>query len=375
MFIYGSHVNTLALTERLLANEVAPERLTLGLEKTLTDLFDISVGVDRKTTETGPDFEEISSFVNEALTSLGIDVVDGISKIEALGAQTNTGIIGAVRVNDTHEYECDALIDLSKRSVDQNVFKTLNNACLVYDGALIVDTNFSTSNEYILAAGPLTKYPRRLHADAWTHEKFNSDNVGEAAGTEILKRIFDKPSEPQLSVPRFTSPIVESCVIPGGLHYLSVHTPTTDRLPDGHKQNLARWLRTANSKCLTRVHLNPFGTVDGILIVSTEPLAVENLIRVYGMHESYLNDLVSRYDEELIPCLLEHMCQPGLQAVTHDRFHGLIQQIDEMIKLHIDDITPHTTDQLKEKYSREIDKKVFAFLEHNKSLLTMYQMP
>jgi len=65
--------------------------------------------------------------------------------LAALGAQTNTGIIGAVRVNDTHEYECDALVDLNKRSVDQNVFKTLNNACLVYDGALIVDTNFSTS--------------------------------------------------------------------------------------------------------------------------------------------------------------------------------------------------------------------------------------
>ena len=64
-------------------------------------------------------------------------MVENISKLEVLGAQSNTGIIAAVLVNETHEYECDALIDLSSRSVHQNVFKTLNNACLVYDGALI----------------------------------------------------------------------------------------------------------------------------------------------------------------------------------------------------------------------------------------------
>ena len=157
-----------------------------------------------------------------------------------------------------------------------------------------------------------------------------------------------------LTVPRFSSPLVESCIIPGDLHYLSVRTPTTDRLPDGHKQNLARWLRTSTAQCIARIHLNPFGMVDGIIIVATSSLPIENIIRIYGMHESYLNDLVSRYDEELIPCLLEHLCQPGLQAVTHDRFHGIIEQFDQMIKLHIDDITPHTTDELKEKFSREV---------------------
>ena len=82
LFIYGSRVDTLALIERLLANDVAPERITLGLEKTLTDLFNISVGDDRKTTEAGPDFETISTFINDALCKLGIDVLDGITKVE-----------------------------------------------------------------------------------------------------------------------------------------------------------------------------------------------------------------------------------------------------------------------------------------------------
>merc|ERR1719402_961429 len=374
LFIHGSGVDTLALVDRLLTNDISPERITLGLEKTLHDLFNIGDS-DHKIEENGPDLETLAKFIQEPLSQSGVDLVDNISKIDVLGAQPNTGIIGAVQVNEQHEYECDALIDLNNHGVDQTVFKTLNNACLVYDGALIVDTNFCTSNEFIMAAGPLTKYPRRLHADAWTHDKFNSADVGEAAGTEILHRVFGQPTAPTLSVPRFSSPLVESCRLPGGINYLSVRVPTTDRLPEGHKQNLARWLRTSNDQNVSRIHLDPFGIVDRMIFASQSPLHIENLIRVFGMHESYLNNMVSRYDEDLIPCLLTHVCQPGLQAATHDRFQGLIKQFDEMIKLHVDDITPHTTEMLKEQYSREIDKKLFEFLQHNKSLLTMYQMP
>ena len=88
--------------------------------------------------------------------------------------------------------------------------------------------------------------------------------------------------------------------------------------------------------------------------LSKNPLPIENLIRLFGLHESYLNNLVSRYDEELVPCLLTHVCQSGLQAVTHDRFKKLVQDFDDLMPLDIDDITPHTTKNLREEYSKEV---------------------
>lgn len=59
-------------------------------------------------------------------------------------------------------------------------FAAVNNACLVYDGKLVIDASFHTNDVAIRAAGPLTKFQRRYHADQWTHACFNSKEVGMA---------------------------------------------------------------------------------------------------------------------------------------------------------------------------------------------------
>ena len=51
-----------------------------------------------------------------------------------------------------------------------------------------------------------------------------------------------------------------------------------------------------------------------MMFLSPKKLPIENIERLYGIHESYINQLVSRYDEDLIPCLLAHICQPAIQG-------------------------------------------------------------
>ena len=43
-------------------------------------------------------------------------------------------------------------------------------------------------------------------------------------------------------------------------------------------------------------------------------------------------------------------------AVNHDRFKLLIKEFDELINLSIDDINPHTYQQLDEKYTKQVEK-------------------
>ena len=54
----------------------------------------------------------------------------------------------------------------------------INDACLVYDGKLVIDAYFHTNDASIRAAGPLTKFQRKYHAEKWTHSNFNSKEVG-----------------------------------------------------------------------------------------------------------------------------------------------------------------------------------------------------
>lgn len=54
----------------------------------------------------------------------------------------------------------------------------INDACLVYDGKLVIDAAFHTNDVSVRGAGTITKYQRRYHADQWSHANFNSKEVG-----------------------------------------------------------------------------------------------------------------------------------------------------------------------------------------------------
>ena len=57
-------------------------------------------------------------------------------------------------------------------------FSAVNDACLVFDGRLVIDANFHTNDVSIRAAGPVTKFQRIYHADDWSHANFNSKEIG-----------------------------------------------------------------------------------------------------------------------------------------------------------------------------------------------------
>ena len=72
---------------------------------------------------------------------------------------------------------------------------------MVYDGALVVKPDYTTSNDYVLGAGTMTKYPRHLHGDEWTHDKYNSHDVGTDAANQILSRIQNGNPINNFSIP------------------------------------------------------------------------------------------------------------------------------------------------------------------------------
>eukprot|EP00063_Salmo_salar_P085394 XP_014060229.1 PREDICTED: cilia- and flagella-associated protein 61-like [Salmo salar] len=84
--------------------------------------------------------------------------------------------------------------------VNYDAFQSNNNACLVYDGRLVIDTTFHTSDSTIRAVRPLTKFPRHYHSDRWSHSRFNSREVVQELAA-ILLPFFDLSLEPAINPP------------------------------------------------------------------------------------------------------------------------------------------------------------------------------
>ncbi len=57
-----------------------------------------------------------------------------------------------------------------------------------------------------------------------------------------------------------------------------------------------------------RLHLSQYGRVDGVCMLSPVPLSERNnFISLYNVHQSYLNNLLQRFDEGLITDLFRYV--------------------------------------------------------------------
>lgn len=115
-----------------------------------------------------------------------------------------------------------AFYNFTHKRVDYDTFKAVNDACLVYDGKLVIDTNFHTNDVAIRAAGPLTKFSNIFYANEWTHSNFNSKEVGFQLAASMLN-LFDPTLEPVFEPPEDMDrliPIYKGCKVQGGLQTL-----------------------------------------------------------------------------------------------------------------------------------------------------------
>lgn len=72
---------------------------------------------------------------------------------------------------------CGMLLCGDTPNADPDVFRAANNSGLVYDGRLVVDAKFRSSDRSVLAGGTLTKFSRAHGTDVPRHEMYNAREV------------------------------------------------------------------------------------------------------------------------------------------------------------------------------------------------------
>ncbi|KFQ07514.1 Uncharacterized protein C20orf26, partial [Leptosomus discolor] len=289
---------------------------------------------------------EIESAVQEALSKAGVSVY-----YDSILAQWNGGddpdlITCAAFTTDTKPFklQCSAFFSFAYRTVDYETFKAINDACLVFDGRLVIDTKFCTNDVSIRAAGPLTKYSRRYYVDEWTHSNFSSKEIGFELAASMLN-LFDPAPKPlpeppegtDRLIPKYKGCKIKGGVLPGGYNYLHISKPEIPirldlelALCDHGVEIITGEARHGN---YFRVHINKYSMVDSITCFSKEPFPVSNYICLYGQHERLLNDLYYRWNARQITDLYSYFREPWSMAIYHDRFIDLKKELRQILML------------------------------------------
>ncbi|XP_035380422.1 cilia- and flagella-associated protein 61 [Electrophorus electricus] len=306
--------------------------------------------------------------------------------------------------------ECAVFFNFSYKGIDYDAFKAISDACLVFDGHLVIDTTFHTNDSSIRAAGPLTKFSRRYHAERWTHTAFNSKEVGRELASVLLP-FFDPTLELPASplpdadrlIPLYSQAKIQGGRLPGGYGYLHVRKPSLctnlalSVAKAGRKIETGR-VETGDYFCL---QFSQHGLVETITCLSPEPLPVSNYVCLYGKHQLLLNHLYERFDEGLLSDLYSYFRESWCMAIYHDRFADFeqeVRQIMETTKIEADgdsvtvaklsemivdsrwEIAQEPNLYLKHIFGQsegpaKLKRSALEFLKYNRYHLTMYAQP
>lgn len=89
------------------------------------------------------------------------------------------------------ELEARVLVTCGHRDVDPDVFKSIHDNGLVYNGRLIVDRHFQTTDPSIFAAGSLCEFSNRYKALSQGRSLRMDRYNGREMGSRLARSVFD----------------------------------------------------------------------------------------------------------------------------------------------------------------------------------------
>jgi len=141
--------------------------------------------------------------------------------------------------------DCKVLITAGHRNVDPDVFNSIHNNGLVYNGRLIVDKNFQTTDLSIFAAGALCEFSGRYASLAQGRSLRLDRYNGREMGSRLARSVFEiydpavsAASQEQSSLteeelPSFFLPQGYGGKIPGNYWFYDTYTTNPLRLKPG----------------------------------------------------------------------------------------------------------------------------------------------
>eukprot|EP00656_Telonema_subtile_P051881 TRINITY_DN7085_c0_g1_i2.p1 TRINITY_DN7085_c0_g1~~TRINITY_DN7085_c0_g1_i2.p1 ORF type:complete len:1076 (-),score=375.91 TRINITY_DN7085_c0_g1_i2:142-3369(-) len=305
--VYGAGLEVYCAAQGLIAHGVPPSQLKIVL------------ATDEGNPEAARFMEQhrVEDRVRASLRAQGLKSsqghIQGVNTDEQ-GNLNSVVIKGLDGEEDT--LRCNLMLCCATPDIDMDAFNAVNDQSLIYDGALVVDGRFRTNDSTIFAAGPVVKHKRTLRAKIPTR-CYNSREVGNRLAACVLP-VLDPASAFELDHPLALEPYHRPKAIggtlPGGDTLFVVQSPqamhSRKRVPH------ARELVTDKPGQCSRILLDQHAHVAGLFHYG-QAVEHQNWLALYGLPETAINRLASRYDEGIISELAAFLREEWAMALYH----------------------------------------------------------
>eukprot|EP00798_Chlamydomonas_sp_ICE-L_P016739 gene16739-23010_t len=245
-----------------------------------------------------------------------------LSKLESIPGDLRPKAVFSTHSWETGESEeessvIDLMVGCRAPDVSKTIFYCLNDTGIVYDGRVVVDNRFRTNDPNIYAGGSLSKLSRKFSSTV-QYEHYNSCEVGQRLAESVVASFSATADDGKL--PNLTKAKSIGCNIPGGMVFVMSGTPAAMQSPSVEPPEGGKMLGTQTARGVFHVNLDASSRVHSILYFGHHSLQVLKLASLVGVHTSYLNHLVPRYEAGEIEDLVEYFAQPWAELLFHDHF-------------------------------------------------------
>eukprot|EP00762_Andalucia_godoyi_P000044 ANDGO_02267.mRNA.1 hypothetical protein NAEGRDRAFT_73596 len=234
---------------------------------------------------------------------------------------------GVRALPDPVEVACSVMVYLHATEVDDDILHAVNYRALVFDGRLILKPSFKTEDPCVMAVGSVAKFSRRF-GPSEPFELFNPREVATKFTNLFLHDIapedFGEPREAQVFPPVFSKPMAISCMMPGDRYLFRVWSPSF--LMQTKNQNMKKISTNRNGNYICLI-LDGTGRIQEVQYLGLDPALEHNLMSLIGLPDRYLHNLVSRYEEGVVPDIVSFLQEKWSFLVFHDRFSQFREQL------------------------------------------------
>jgi len=346
---------------------------------------------------------------------------------------------GSQRARRSVELPCTMFVYCHEKDIDPAILSALNKRSIVFDGRVIVENNYRTTDKQIYAAGPIAMFSRRFgpyepfetyssmevgrhlchtvlaflgveefkanveedeeEKDGIDREQLRKERRGqlfsdEAAELATEKGLKDEVIERPKPLPTYKDNRMWCVLLPNDYHYF--HCQTHDCRGESVKQANNISTEDDNGDSYIRVSVNTTQYIQSISYLGSNKIEVHNFKVLVGLPQTYLN-IVQRWDDGLITDVLGFLRQHWTMAVYYDKYQGFIENLKgkfrrqrdiQMLSEYIlEHVQAENVDQIDESRRKRYGVEVTAetqqmvqlelikFLHQNKEFLPIYFLP
>lgn len=410
--IYGSSLDVFAIAQSVIKLGLAPQRLVLVSpedptftpfgDREITNRIDTMFEAMGIVQHRGYEIQRLDYDEDNALNMVVIAPSTPEGQTDAAKAiLSNTSGVKVIDIDAT------MLICANDKDIDEQVLIALNKRSIVFDGRVIVENSYRTTNKFIYAAGPVAMFSKRF-GPSHDFDIYSALEVGRHLGAVILGFLgIDEFVDPELLIderdyvpkdnplaaalgheqlpdeaisrkrpkplPVYADNICRRVTLPGGLTYFSCETVEYPELAPQclHLSSVANEgaaIRNDKGKqdafavdgddgSYVRISLGPSRRIERVVYLGRETRELYNLRSLVGTMESNLN-LLYNYQETKNLDILSYMRQTWARAAFHDKFQMLMKKIKKRLAAHpeVIRVREEVLNKLKEQATEHVSE-------------------